>query len=427
MFNTGCNRIKPLCLPFVALYSLSHANIGQASPWLEANDPFMRSSVVALSDAGILSGPTNIYPLRWSLINDRTVTPDSPLVVELSQFRYSQQNAQLNRGNRRFALSGGNEQTSNTWYSDVERDKWAVEASYEHLSNSYAFRLNTVYLNSDGESEFSFRDSYFAINAGELMLDVGSTPRWWGQGWNHNLILATDGHDLDANVSLIGEASNFGVWSANLLFSKLDNKDYGYRASAKLVNKLNSWFEIGLAQHYWFEVKQPWAEANPNQLGLDFKLSLPEFADVYHSVYAEFASSQMAESDFVGASLFGWSGLKVIGRNSVRFSIEHQSLSEQEKRAFQMSSQAHNYLQTSYLMDSSWSVGSYIQLSNDHKLSLVYSYQNLIDNTITEQSKFQFSYQLPALNGLLKFSADAMSPEEQKTDWSIWSSYEFRF
>lgn len=148
---------------------------------------------------------------------------------------------------------------------------------------------------------------------------------------------------------------------------------------------------------------------------------------MYHSVYAEFASSQIAESDFIGASLFGWSGLKVIGRNSVRFSIEHQSLSDQEKQAFQMSSQAHNYLQTSYLMDSSWSVSSYIQLSNDHKLSLVYSFQNLIDNDLTEQSKFQFSYQLPALSGLLKFSADAVSPEEQKTDWSIWSSYEFRF
>ena len=52
----------------VGLFSCSSV---QASPWIEANDPYLRSDLQLLADSGLLLVPLNAFPVRWSLLADQ--------------------------------------------------------------------------------------------------------------------------------------------------------------------------------------------------------------------------------------------------------------------------------------------------------------------------------------------------------------------
>ena len=117
-------------------------------------------------------------------------------------------------------------------------------------------------------------------------------PRWWGHGWNHSLILATSGNDLDAGLSWIGDNLFLGVWSLNIVMSKLEDLDYDYRTSMRYASKLNSWLELGLTQHYWFGANTNHVAKQQKQSAVDVKLILPKLHNVQHGLYAEVASAQ---------------------------------------------------------------------------------------------------------------------------------------
>ncbi|NRB69662.1 MAG: hypothetical protein HRU48_20230 [Vibrio sp.] len=382
--------------------------------------------MLALSDGGVINGVTSTFPLRWSSIvdGDHVIDASGYLDAELDHFNYALQTAKLNRGNRRFAIAGGNKDLENGWFSDVDRDKWVMEASYEHLANSYAFRLNSSYLDNASDKELSFKNTYIALNAGRTLFDVGMLPRWWGHGWNHSLILATSGSDLDAGLSWIGDNPFLGVWTLNIVTSKLEHLDYDYRTSLRYAGKLNSWLEMGLTQHYWFEASQQQVSGHQQQTAVDVKLTLPQLNNVQHGLYAELASAQ--KDSGLGAYLIGWTGHRPVFESSLRISVEYQSLTSQESELI-FSEKIDNYLQSSYLNESSWSFSSYLQLANDHQVSATFVTKNLLDNRNNRQEQYQLAYQLPALHGRVSLSADYLSKDTRESEMVFGSMYEFRF
>lgn len=413
-----------LSIPLTSILLVScHA---YSSPWIEANDPFLRSSMVALSDGTVLNGVTSTFPLRWSSVvgDESSVDSSSGLNTESSHFNYALQTARLNRGNRRFAVSGSSKTLDNDWFADVNRDKWTAEASYEHLANSYAFRLNSSYLEHANDPELSFKHSYIALNAGRALLDVSMLPRWWGHGWNHSLILATSGNDLDVGLSWIGDNLFLGVWSLNVVTSKLEDLDYEYRTSMRYASKLNSWLELGLTQHYWFEANTNHVAKNQKQSAVDVKLTLPKVYSAQHGLYAEVASAQ--KENGLGAYLIGWSGHKAIFNSSFRVAVEYQSMASEERKLF-VSEGIDNYLQSSYLNESSWSLSSYLQLANDHQVSAIVSTKTLLSDKNDRLEQYQLAYQLPAFQGRIKFSADYINRGINDSEMVFGSRYEFRF
>jgi hypothetical protein len=72
--NSHCASLaltRPALKRLAALSSLFFIPMPSfSSPWLEAADPFLRSDVVLLSDAGLLNSSVNHYPLRWATIGD---------------------------------------------------------------------------------------------------------------------------------------------------------------------------------------------------------------------------------------------------------------------------------------------------------------------------------------------------------------------
>lgn len=381
-----------------------------SSPWIENDDVYLRSSLVALSDDGALEGLTNSYPLRWSSVHQ--VNSGTVLSYEMAHFKYQRQSAKLSRGNKRVYISGGSAVSTPTRFGSYQQEEFLFGSSYELLRNDYAFRLDSQYSQPDGE--VSFKNSYIAFNHGDFLADVSSLPRWWGQGWNNTLILNTKGNDIDLNLSWMGESSYIGNWSLMSLFSYLDDDPFESRASLRISNKPLAWFEYGVVAHHWFSTDESSLTDNDEQIGVDLRVSMPSAFGVSHALYAEVVSTYDAQE--LGAYLYGWSGLKSFSSNSIRLSLEAISAPSESRCTSAID-------ETSRCFTQSTSVNSYVQLSNDHQFTVSYVDEQTHND---RDEKYMMSYTIPWLAGKLTVDIERQF-SSQGHNTNAWSRYEFRF
>lgn len=426
--------LKKSHLTFVALFTLaSLSNSAYSSPWLEANDPFLRSSLVLLSDAGNISSPVNIYPLRWSMFGDdlvksKSASDEFTVITASQEILYALNTAKLNRGNRLLKVVTSVDAPLLSSFGQFSEDKWGIYTSIDSLSNSFSYRLTLGYSEYDDDSEINWNDSYLSLNAGEWLFNLGNVDRWWGQGWQHNLILSSYAKAApDLSASYIGMNSVLGNWAFESLLSSPENDDVAYHSATRLVSKPFSIFEYGVTYQAWL------AEINSGekdqQLALDAKLILPPLDDLYHSVYVEAAST--ANVSELGAWVFGWTGSFGIANHTARIVLEtQQTTSAHDTTAWNLGeypSITDDVSNTSYLLDKSQSIAFYLQLKNDHNLGVVYQVSEEDDEEISSK---QVTYRLPVLAGMghvgLSFDRTVNSSSTD-SDMNVWAGYEFRF
>lgn len=406
----------------------------KASPWLEANDPFLRSSVVLLSDAGKLTAPVNHYPARWSFYGDDlkrgiSDSKEKGVAIASRELQYSLSSAKLNRGNTSIKFIAGKEQPINSGFGDFSDDKWGGYTSYEHLDNSYAFRFTTGYRDYNGERDIDWSNSYLSLNAGAWLFSISNVKRWWGQGWQHNLILGSFAKTApDASLSYLGQNAFLGFWSIETLWAFPSDSPSDYHSATRLVSKPFSNFEYGLTYQAWFDDLNVGQGAQ--QSAFDAKLTLPHIGSLYHSVYTELASTDNASE--LGAWMIGWTGSFLdVGKNNVRIVLEAQQATSAHdntrwkiENAYQdYPSQNKNVSNTTYQLDSSESIAIYFQMYNDHNIGVIYQ-QSEMNNQSWNSS--QLIYRLPALAGMLHFGAGYTQNDNSNNETNIWSGYEFR-
>ena len=263
------------------------------------------------------------------------------------------------------------------------------------------------------------------FSSGAWLWSVGNVDRWWGQGWQHNLILGSYAKAApDVSVGYIGENNILGVWSVESILAQPSGSDYDYHSATRLVSKPFSLFEYGVTYQTWFSGID--SIQDEKQLALDAKLTLPSMASFYHSVYAE-AASTSNESE-LGAWLLGWTGSFPLGENIARIVLESQQSTDAHDatpwKSGNYPSITDDVANTSYELDDSVSIALYLQLKNDHQIGL--SYQNSTqDNEKIKTS--QLTYNLPALAGMVRVGASRQQVQNSDTKTNIWAGYEFRF
>ncbi|PYF79871.1 capsule assembly protein Wzi [Marinomonas alcarazii] len=399
-----------------------------ASPWLEANDPFLRSSLVLLSDTGQLRSPVNHYPMRWSMFgDDLTYTKQESDTVLLAnqELLYTLNTAKLNRGNRMFRLLHGTNPSLPLGFGQFNEDEKGVYSSFEHLGDSFSYRLTAGYSEYQDDTSLNLDNSYLAFSAGAWFWSIGNIDRWWGQGWQHNLILGSYAKAApDISVSYLGENDMLGVWSVESILAKPAKSDYDYHSATRLVSKPFSLFEYGVTYQTWLSGMD--SGEQDEQLALDAKLTLPRIASLYHSVYAEAAST--ADSTELGAWLLGWTGSFPVGNNTARIVLESQQTTDAHDTTLWKSgsypSVTDGVANTSYLLDDSASIAFYLQLANDHQVGL--SYQSATQND-EKTNTSQFTYNLPALAGMVRLGASYQQVKGGDNQTNLWADYEFRF
>lgn len=407
-----------------------------ASPWIEARDPFLRSSLTLLSDAGKISSPVNHYPARWSFYGDdldqRINTEARAVSIADQEIRHSLNSAKLNRGNRSAKFVYGNENPISGSYGQFSKDEWGAIASYEHLDNSFAFRLSTGYSKRENDKDVVWDDSYISLNSGAWLFSVGQLERWWGQGWQHNLIVSSYSKtEPDLSISYVNDNTFMGVWSVESFLAKPDDSNFDYHSATRLVSKPFSRFEYGVTYQYWYDDDN--SSDSFNQWAADAKLTLPSLGSVYHSLYTEMTtSSNESERD---AWLLGWSGSFEIAQHTARIVIESQQASSSDSSYHgssgplfgNISSSLAQIAKNSHLLDKSASAALYLQLNNDHNFSV--SFQQA-DIDIQQYQIAQSTYRFPALSGMVHVGlgySTTQAPQLDESQTNVWTGYEFRF
>lgn len=401
----------------VALYS----TISQASPWVEAQDPILRSNIQLLSDSGLLNSATNSYPFRWVQIsNDLLAINRENLTLEQSlAYRYVKHNYDAARtsGNRnQFTSFISSENKASSGFGDINRGHWDVSASKEITDKQFSMRIAVGYdKNQQTEDEYHFNNSYFALGDSNWQFSVSNIERWWGHGWANSLSFSQQEEPMETvGIAYLsdGEFLPNNLWVESFI-GLVDTPEYhgssddDYVWSSRIAGKIHI-VEFGLGYQLLNQSRQ-------YQTTMDAKIALPEIAKVYTSFYGSLSLDNQTD---IGRTLIGWDAQTLLNNQLVRFYIEQVSNDEKPlKNGVQHSGFVHQ--------EENLTLGAHLLLSNDHQLSFqIQEFTNPNDSGL--ESTQQITYVLPALSGMatLGFSNNV---ESEKNDLIGWVNWDYRF
>jgi len=439
MYNL-CRKLAISCLVFSA--SLS------ASPWIDANQLFLRHHIQQLSDAGLISAPVTTYPLMWNAINSdllqinpRSLSPR--LTESYAQVTHYLRQAQSNKYNHQAKLSLSNRAQRFHGFGEVTRQSAQLQLSTEYLGDFWAVKLSSQLRDKPQDNkEFTFDNSYLAATFGNWVLRAGALSQWWGPGWDSSLVLGNNARPLPT-LSLSRQTSTAftndwlnwaGPWTLTSQITRLEddsNSEDGLSWISRATFRPASSLELGVS---WFQLwpdKQQ--KSNSNQLlGLDFRWSNTQWKTPF-SIYAQALDSNTSDT----AYLMGIDRHLSWGPQSVRLFLEYTDNSANCHSSPGLSCAAKEEdIERSYNYQGStlgtydnakvWTLGALGQLDNgyqwqaklrvaklaeNHNDSTAYAANSTVNSNQPNQTtedliQLELQYKLPMYRGLLSLGGD---------------------
>lgn len=434
--------IKKLCLSLLLV--LSHTLY--ASPWIEADDAYLRADLQLLADAGLMSTPVQTFPLPWHAVarDLKKASLDNLPKNILNAYRhvqYALETAQLERGNKQVKLTAANS-ASPASYGHYNSQKWQIESAYSTTHKRTAARLKLNYGAPHGEdADVNFDGSFAAYTTGNVDITVGSLHKWWGASWQSNLAqpfasrpapsayLAYVGNDLseldavylEGGVSYVNDLSPYQKkWAGriNVAVAKPISLAASYIRYQGKTDKMSQ-------QWLWYNVLGL-TEANNNQFIVEGRISLPTFSAWNGGIY-----SQHLISDGVGQQ----------GANITGIDLQNQVMDTQlrlviENRYNPLSDNANlnnhlnglkeigkDQLYQLHSLSNQLSIGGYVQLSNDQQFNVFYHRESYSK----QHNRLSGEYQLPLLSGLLSIQLSMSDADWQQDNLQLATSWDYRF
>ena len=385
-----------------------------ASPWVEADDPFLRSDLQYLADRGLIRVPLNTFPVRWSLLADQfsRLDPASLNSAEQSAYRHVQyrlDSERLGRGRSHLTLSWANDaDVGQNGFGGSEHTEYGIRASHEIMENQFAMRLSSGYRQAvDSSDRWHFEDSYLAFGARDFTLSLGWLSRWWGPGWQQAFgfgqqAVSVPGLSLSYQHPTAGWLGSF--W-AETLMGKQDNQvDADYLWASRVALRPKSWLQLGSSYKQWLggEDTLPGQSAASEQGNgmwtLDMRLSAPLPWEGAGGLYGEYSHDRQTSVDY---QLMGLDANWLLGRESLRLVAEVQESDPESTTDADLSTQPLWLHKGNAIVDAvdgkRVSLGGYLQLHNDHTLSAF-----VHQNSPAKAERYQTlvaQYQLPVLAG----------------------------
>src|SRR5688572_15342113 len=238
-----------------------------ADPWLTPGNEGLRSDIQLLADAGILRGPVTTWPMSWPDIA-RDVLGAEERGLDDSQRDALRRVRRLARkastpgfAGTGIRVSASTDPSALRQFADRPRDEGELALRASWLTDHFAANLQAAYvIDPDDGQEWRPDGSYVGVNFGNFMLSAGYMERWWGPGWDGNLILSNNARPipsltLERNYTDPFETrwlSWLGPWRASIAMGQMESKDApvtDVRFFAARVNfKPRPWLEFGLTR-----------------------------------------------------------------------------------------------------------------------------------------------------------------------------------
>lgn len=435
--------LKSIKSRFLLLITLCFCWHSQASPWVEADDPFLRSDIQFITDSGLLLMPANTYPVRWSLFSDQFSQVDTQQLTKAEDLAYRNvqyrlDSERLGRGRSHLTMMGATDsQSGDNGFGGFQRAKTSIQASHEIIEEQFAFRVASGYRQTQLDGNHWYYDnSYFAVASHDISLSIGWLERWWGPGWQHSSGIAQHSYPLPAlsfsyqqpKIPLLG-----ALWFESLIAKQDNEVSYDYLSATRLALRPGSFLQMGLIHKSWFghdgsvSKVEEWSNAiatdNDNALySADARISSRLPFDGAGGVYGEFGRTKDQSLSY---NMAGLDAQWLIAKQSMRGVVEFAQQKETMSSFYQ---QALSHKKTSIISmpaEKELSIGTYWQFSTDQQLALFWHHTSLNKDTF---HRITTQFKQPALGGLITFNLTVMNQDVSDQDRNNFGiNYDYRF
>lgn len=244
---TGLIRTALFCWGFVLAVLFSNQLV--ASPWVNTDDRYLKTSIKLLADAGYLNIPINTYPLMWQPILAELANADTAHMDQAELFAFLRVTSALNavRTNHieNLSISAASDKLLPIGFgsaygeraklsvgSELKGDNWAlgVQKSFYHDAFSvtdYALHADVI----DYSQSHDWQGSYAAYTLGNWVLSASQQPQWWGPGY-------------DSSFHFSGNLSSYGPAAKILRINRL-NSAAPLSDALSVLGPVNMTFEYG--------------------------------------------------------------------------------------------------------------------------------------------------------------------------------------
>jgi len=190
----------PYLLLVLNLWSVCSA----ASPHIVPGDVTLRSDIQTLADAGIISGPVSTWPLAWGPIADEIRSTESNSEVQLHVFQAlmrirARSDWEMRTGEVRYRATAAVAENPAKIRSFLNTPRESAQAgggiswTGDWLDISLAGQI--VDSPADGKSQ-RMDGSSIGVMLGNYSISANTLDRWWGPGWDSNLILSSNARSI---------------------------------------------------------------------------------------------------------------------------------------------------------------------------------------------------------------------------------------
>ncbi|MDD2341540.1 MAG: capsule assembly Wzi family protein [Tolumonas sp.] len=426
---------------FVCALLTSHQAF--TSPWVEADDPFLRSDLQFMTDSGLLLMPVNTYPVRWSLFSDQFSQIDIQHLSEAEELAYRNvqyrlDSERLGRGRSHLTITGATDsQAGNNGFGGYLRTKAGISASHEIIADQFAFRVASGYRQAEVSNDrWNFDNSYFAVASHDISLSVGWLERWWGPGWQHSSGIAQQSYPLPAfsfsyqqpQVPLLG-----ALWFETLIAKQDNNIADDYLSASRLALRPTSYLQMGATYKSWFG-----NDGAVNKAGEWLNAVTPDNNNGLYSIDARISSrlpwqgaggiygeQGRARNDSLKYQMTGADAQWLLGKQSMRAVVEYAVQQETASNFYQQTLRHKRTAIISIPADKELSIGSYWQFSTEQQLALFWHLTSLNDDQI---QRITSQFKQPALAGLVTLNISVMDQKVSGQDRNNFGiNYEYRF
>ena len=276
-------RLFKLSLILFVIFNLN-LSVVQASPFIEADNRWLRADIQWLADRGVIKAPVTQWPIMWASISSSLNSTDLLDLEDDLQLPFQRVHKAFLRASGEtlkasFDLSVANENALFREFGDSSREQGEVSTTVDWLGEDVAIKVKVTAVNdSFDEQDVRLDGSYFGFIWGNWALSAGAVDRWWGPGWKSSLILSNNARPIPAfslqrNTSTPFESEWLqwiGPWTLETFMGQLESERHISDAllwGARFTFKPTQNLEIGLSR------TAVWAgEGRPNNLKTFYNL-----------------------------------------------------------------------------------------------------------------------------------------------------------
>lgn len=298
-----------------------------AGPWIEVGRSDIRSDILVLADAGVITGPVSTWPLAWA-----DVAGDlQAFSGELREFERAALDRLRREASRQMRsdeiilharLAGAEKPVQIRSFENTPREDGEAQLGFSWIGERFTARLQgTVVANAQDDKDVRIDGSYIGMALGNWSLAVSAQDRWWGPGWQSSLIYSNNARpvpsivldrsstdpfetkwlawlgqwDLTVQVGQLEDErfiSNALLFGARFNFRPLQNLEIGISRTAQLCGDgrdcdLGTWKDMLIGNDNRGDNVDPADEPGNQLAGYDVRWSYAAFGQPF-ALYSQF-------------------------------------------------------------------------------------------------------------------------------------------